>query len=389
MDMNDRALRRIVVGLGGREDGAGRNDNFVITAASEVMAILCLSKSYADLKERLSEIIVGYTGPGRPVRAADLKAVGSMAALLKHAMEPNLVQTAEGTPALIHGGPFGNIAHGTSSILSILLGLKLADYCVVEAGFATELGAEKFVDIVTRTGGFSVNAAVIVASVKALRYHGGVAKEGLRSSNPGAVQSGLENLGKHVENVKLLGLSPVVAINRFPDDTDEEIRLVKQFCDSQGISCAVSTVFAEGGKGGEGLAQRVLESVELGATSKPVYDLEQKTEEKLQTIVTKMYGGTGIEYKSGAEEDLRRIVELGSSNQPICVAKTPLSLSDDPLKVGRPRDFKVRVKGLSVSAGARFNVVYMGDIVTMPGLPKVPAAERINLTDDGEITGLY
>jgi formate--tetrahydrofolate ligase len=389
MDMNDRALRRIVVGLGVKGDSVGRNDNFVITAASEVMAILCLSKSYADLKERLGNIILGYTGSGGPVRAADLRAVGSMAALLKNAMEPNLVQTVEGTPALIHGGPFGNIAHGTSSVVSISLGLKLCDYCVVEAGFASELGAEKFVDIVTRTGGFSVNAAVVVASVKALRYHGGAAKEALQSINLKAVQSGLENLGKHIENVRLLNLSPVVAINRFPDDSDEEISLVKDFCNGQNVPWAVSTVFAEGGKGGEELAQRVLESIEVGTTSEPIYSLEQKIEEKLWTIVTKLYGGTGVEYERSAEEDLRHIEELGCSNQPICVAKTPLSLSDDPAKIGRPRDFKVRVRNLSVSAGARFNVVYMGDIVTMPGLPRKPAAERINLTDDGEITGLY
>ncbi len=389
MDMNDRALGRIVVGRSGREESSVREDGFVITAASEVMAILCLSKSYADLKERLGSIIVGYTGAGRPVRAAELNAVGSMSALLKNAMEPNLVQTVEGTPALIHGGPFGNIAHGTSSIISIMLGLKLADYCVVEAGFATELGAEKFVDIVSRVGGFSVSAAVIVVSVKALRHHGGVTKEALQTSSPQAVRTGLENLGKHVENIRLLGLSPVVAINRFPDDADEEVRLVKQFCDERDVPWAVSTVFAEGGKGGEELAQRVLESVKRGAVSKPIYSLEQKTEEKLQTIVTKMYGASGIEYESAAVQDLGQIVELGCSSQPVCVAKTAMSLSDDPTKLGRPENFKVKVRSLSVSAGARFNVVYMGDIVTMPGLPKVPAAERIDLSDDGEITGLY
>jgi formate--tetrahydrofolate ligase len=389
IDMNDRALRRTIIGLGGKRDGVPREDGFIITAASEVMAILCLAKDYSDLRERLSRIIVGYTKDGKPVQAAELKAVGAMAAVLRDALEPNLAQTSEGSPALIHGGPFGNIAHGTASLVSILLGLCLADYCVVEAGFATELGAEKFVDIVSRTGGFNVDAAVIVATVRALRHHGGAAKEKLNSPNVDAVKRGLGNLGKHIENVRTFGPMPVVAINKFQTDTKEELQLIQQFCSSQGVPFATSTAFEEGGKGAVELAERTVEAANKGYRSTPIYPVEAPIEHKLEAIVKDLYGGTGVEYTFDAKKDLERIAALGLVNEPVCVAKTPLSLSDDPLRIGRPREFTALVRRLEVAAGAGFNIAYMGDVVTMPGLPKRPAAENIDFTEDGSITGLH
>jgi len=389
IDMNDRALRRTIIGLGGRRDGVPREDGFIITAASEVMAILCLARDYADLKERMSRIIVGYTNDGNPVRASQLKAVGAMAAVLRDALEPNLAQTVEGTPALIHGGPFGNIAHGTASLVSILLGLSLTDYCVVEAGFASELGAEKFVDIVARTGGFSVDAAVVVASVRALRHHGGACRENLNSPNPEAVKKGLGNLGKHIENVKTFGPMPVVAINKFPWDTREELRLIEQFCSSQGVAFAISTAFEEGGKGAIELAERAVEAANRGMKSRPLYPLEAPVEHKIEAVVKDLYGGTGVEYTFDAKKDLERISALGLVNMPVCIAKTPLSLSDDPTKLGRPREFTALVRRLEIAAGVGFNIAYMGDVVTMPGLPKRPAAENIQLTDAGVILGLY
>jgi formate--tetrahydrofolate ligase len=388
MDMNDRALRRTIIGLGGKRDGVPREDGFIITAASEVMAVLCLAKDYADLKRRLGRIIVGYTQDGKPVQADQLKAVGSMAAILKEALEPNLAQTSEGTPALIHGGPFGNIAHGTASLVSIALGLQLSDYCVVEAGFATELGAEKFVDIVARIGGLNVDAAVIVATVRALRYHGGASKESVHSPNPEAVKKGMANLGKHIENVRTFGIHPVVAINRFQTDAQEEVRLVEQFCSSQGVQSAVSTVFEQGGPGGVPLAERVVEASGKGSRSRPLYPLEAPVEHKIEAIVKDLYGGSNVEYTFDAKKDLERISVLGLVNQPVCVAKTPLSLSDDPARLGRPREFTALVRRLEVASGAGFNIAYMGDVVTMPGLPKTPAAEKINLTDEGIVEGL-
>jgi formate--tetrahydrofolate ligase len=389
IDMNDRALRHTIIGLGGKRDGVPREDGFIITAASEVMAILCLSKDYPDLKERLGRIIVGYRKDGKPVQARQLKAVGAMAAILRDALEPNLAQTSEGSPALIHGGPFGNIAHGTASLVSILLGLCLADYCVVEAGFATELGAEKFVDIVARTGGFNVDAAIIVATVRALRHHGGSAKEKLNSPDVGAVKRGLGNLGKHIENVRTFSPMPVVAINKFQSDTKEELRLVEQFCSSQGVPFALSTAFEEGREGAVELAERAAEAAKKGYKSTPIYPLEAPVEHKLEAIVKDLYGGTGVEYTFDAGKDLERIAALGLVNEPVCVAKTPLSLSDDPTRLGRPREFTALVRRLEVAAGVGFNIAYMGDVVTMPGLPKKPAAENIALTDDGAITGLY
>jgi formate--tetrahydrofolate ligase len=389
IDMNDRALRRTIIGLGGKRDGVPREDGFIITAASEVMAILCLAKDYPDLKRRLGQIIVGYTRDGRPIQASQLKAVGSMSALLRDALEPNLAQTAEGSPALIHGGPFGNIAHGTASLVSILLGLSLADYCVVEAGFATELGAEKFVDIVARTGRFNVDAAVIVATVRALKHHGGAAKETLNSPNVDAVRRGLGNLGKHIENVRAFGPMPVVTVNRFQSDTNEELKLIEQFCNSQSVPFAVSSAFEEGGQGAAALAERAVEAANKGYRSRPLYPLEAPVEHKLEAIVKDLYGGTGVEYGFDAKKDLDRIATLGLVNEPVCVAKTPLSLSDDPLKLGRPREFTALVRRLEVAAGVGFNIAYMGDVVMMPGLPKRPAAENIDLTDDGTIAGLY
>ena len=389
VDMNDRALRKTVIGLGGKRDGIPREEGFIITAASEVMAVLCLSKDYHDLKTRLGQIIVGYDTQGKPVRAIQLKAVGSMAAILRETLEPNLAQTAEGTPALIHGGPFANIAHGTSSLVSIQLGLSVADYCVVEAGFASELGAEKFVDIVSRVGSLNVSAAIIVATVRALRYHGGVSAEKLNSADPEAVKRGLENLGKHIENVQAFGLPPVVAINKFQSDEPSEIHVIEQFCSSLNVPCAVSTVFENGGQGASELAEHVVEATRKGAQSHPVYPLEASVEDKIEAVVKGLYGGVGAEYTSDAKKDLDRITRLSSVNQPICVAKTPLSLSDDPTKIGRPRDFTALVRRLEVAAGAGFNIAYMGDVVTMPGLPKRPAAESINLTDEGIITGLH
>jgi formate--tetrahydrofolate ligase len=388
VDMNDRALRRTVIGLGGKRDGIPREEGFIITAASEVMAVLCLSRDYHDLKNRLGQIIVGYDIQGRPVRAIQLKAVGSMAAILRETLEPNLAQTAEGTPALVHGGPFANIAHGTSSLVSILLGLSVADYCVVEAGFGSELGAEKFVDIVSRVGGFNVSAAVVVASVRALRHHGGVPTEKLNSADPEAVKKGLGNLGKHIENVRTLGLAPVVTINKFQSDEQREIQVIEQFCSSLNVPCAVSTVFENGGEGATELAERVVEATGKGAQSHPVYPLEASVEDKLEAVIKDLYGGIGAEYTSDAKKDIGQITRLSFVNQPICVAKTPLSLSDDPTKIGRPRDFTALVRRVEVAAGAGFNIAYMGDVVTMPGLPKRPAAENIDLTDEGIITGL-
>jgi formate--tetrahydrofolate ligase len=389
MDMNDRSLRSTVIGLGGKTDGIPRQDGFVITAASEVMAILCLSRDYADLKERLGRITIGYTRDGKPIHATDLKVVGAMAAVLKEAMEPNLVQTVEGTPALIHGGPFANIAHGTASLISIQLGLSLADYCVVEAGFASDLGAEKFVDIACRVGELNVDAAMIVASVRALRYHGGATKAELNHPNPDAVRKGLGNLGKHIENVRTLGPMPIVALNKFRDDTEEEIRLVERFCKDQGIPFAASTAYEEGGQGTVELARQAADAAKRGQRSKPLYPLEAPIEQKVEAIARDIYGAVGVDYSQDAKKDLQRLNSLGLANQPVCVAKTPLSLTDDPNKIGRPREFNVLVRRVHAATGAGFNITLMGDIVLMPGLPKVPAAENIKLDDDGMIAGVF
>ncbi|HYB67241.1 MAG TPA: formate--tetrahydrofolate ligase [Candidatus Acidoferrales bacterium] len=389
MDMNDRSLRGTVIGLGGKTNGIPRQDGFIITAASEVMAILCLSRDYADLKERLGRITIGYTRDGKPIHATDLKVVGAMAAVLKEAMEPNLVQTVEGTPALIHGGPFANIAHGTASLISIQLGLSLADYCVVEAGFASDLGAEKFVDIACRVGELNVDAAMIVASVRALRYHGGATKAELNQPNPDAVRKGLGNLGKHIENVRTLGPMPIVALNKFRDDTEEEIRLVERFCKDQGIPFATSTAYEEGGQGSVELARQAADAAKRGQRSRPLYPLEAPIEQKVEAIARDIYGAVGVDYSQDAKKDLQRLNSLGLVNQPVCVAKTPLSLTDDSNKIGRPREFNVLVRRVHAATGAGFNITLMGDIVLMPGLPKVPAAENIKLNDEGMITGVF
>lgn len=388
VDMNDRALRRIVVGMGETRRGVQHENSFVITAASEIMAIHGLSKDYADLRSRLERVIVGYGGDRRPVTAEQLKAAGAMAVVLKESLAPNLVQTAEGTPALVHGGPFANIAHGTSSLTSILLGLKVADYCVVESGFASDLGAEKFIDMVTRTGGFDVSVAVIVVTVRALRFHGGVAKDALESPNLKAVAVGLDNLAKHVENMGKFGLTPVVAINEFPSDSEGEIGQVREFCRERGLPCAVSTAFTDGSEGAIELSKSVVDAAELREKGRPIYSLGMSIEEKLDLLTREVYGGTGVDYEQDALEDIVLISRLGLAGQPICVAKTPLSLSDDPKKIGRPNGFKCRVHHVRPAAGAGFNIAYMGEVTTMPGLPKVPLAEQMDLTGDGMISGL-
>jgi formate--tetrahydrofolate ligase len=351
------------------------------------MAVLSLSKNYAELKERLSRMVLGYSRDGKTIRAGELNVVGAIAAVLREAMEPNMVQTAEGTPAFVHGGCFGNIAHGTTTNISILLGRKLADYCVVEAGFGSDLGAEKFVDIAARTGGFDVDAAVVVASVRAIKHHSGLdTEEPVHSHNE--MIAGLENLSKHIENVRAFGLTPVVALNKFVDDTPAEVEQVEDFCATLDVPFAVSTAFEEGGLGAKALAERVLETSGKGEKAKPLYPLEWSVEEKLSLLVEKIYGGEGIDFSLDARRDLKHIAELNLVGEPVCVAKTHLSLSDDESKLGRPHGFNASVRNLELAAGAGFNIAYMGDILTMPGLPKRPAAEKIDLDNNGVITGL-
>jgi formate--tetrahydrofolate ligase len=386
IDMNDRALREVTVGLGAK-NGVPRQSRFVITAASEIMAIICLSRDYSDLKGRLGRIIIGYDVEDEPVRASDLKCVGAMAALLREAMLPNVVQTGEGTPALVHGGPFGNIAHGTCSLTSMRLGLSLADYVIVEAGFASDLGAEKFVDIVTRVGDLRVDMAVLVVTVKALRYHGGSSH--WEVPDAGAVRIGLDNMKKHLENVRLYGLTPVVAVNRFPEDSDEELKIVAEACGSEGVPFAASTVYTDGGIGSKELALLVVEACNKGSSCRPVYGLGQTVEAKIEELAKKVYGGRSVEYTDSARDDLARISKLGLSDNPVCVAKTQFSFSDEPSRIGRPRDFVVTVRKVEPAAGAGFNIVHMGQIVTMPGLPKHPAAENIDISDDGIVTGVF
>ena len=380
VDMNDRALRQVRVGLENSDKSVPRDDGYVITAASEVMSLLCLSESYADIRERLGRIVVGYNTSGEAVRAADLRANGAMAALLKEALQPNLCQTSEGTPAIVHGGPFGNVSTGTCSLVSILTGVRVADYCVVEAGFGSDLGAEKFFDIVSQAGKFNVDAAVLVVSVRGLKHH---------SQGSPSMKEGLENLEKHIENIKTFGLVPVIAVNRFPADTDEEIRTVENACKNLGTSFAVSTVFECGAAGATDLAQLVIEAADKGYVSRPIYNPQESAEEKIRKIVTRIYGAEGADYEKSATEDLSIISKLGFGGLPVCVAKTALSLSDDPKKLGRPRSFRVNVSGVALASGAGLNIAHMGDIMTMPGLPKHPAAENIELLDDGTITGIF
>ena len=391
VDMNDRQLRSIVDGLGGKMQGVPREDGFDITVASEVMAVFCLSSSITDLKERLSRIIVGYTYDDKPVTAGDLKAAGAMAALLKDALKPNLVQTLEGTPAFIHGGPFANIAHGCNSIMATRMALKLGDYCVTEAGFGADLGAEKFLDIKCRMAGLVPSAVVVVATVRALKHHGGVAKAELSSENLAALEKGLPNLLRHVENItKVYGLPCVVAINRFPTDTEAELELVRAKCRELGVNVALSEVWGKGGDGGVELAREVVRLCESGEGDfRYAYDENMTIEEKLDAIVKKVYRGAGVALTPGAKKQAQQLTALGFGALPICMAKTQYSFSDDPKLLGAPEGFTVTVRNLKVSAGAGFIVALTGDIMTMPGLPKVPAAENIDVTEDGRITGLF
>ena len=390
VDMNDRQLRNIVDGLGGKANGTPREDGFDITVASEIMAVLCLATGLKDLKERLARIIVGYTYASAPVTAADLKAQGAMAALLKDAIKPNLVQTLENTPAFVHGGPFANIAHGCNSVSATDAALKLADYVVTEAGFGADLGAEKFLDIKCRAAGMTPDAVVVVATVKALKYNGGVPKAELGAENVEALERGLPNLLKHVENItQVFGLPCVVAINRFVNDTDAELALIRDKCRALGVNVALSEVWAKGGAGGEDLAREVLRLVEQPKHFQFSYDLDQPLKAKIETIVRRVYGGAGVAYSGAADKELARLEELGFGGLPVCMAKTQYSLSDDPAKLGRPEGFTVTVSKVKVSAGAGFVVVQTGDIMTMPGLPKVPAAEKIDVDENGVISGLF
>ncbi len=390
VDMNDRQLRSIVDGLGGRMQGVPREDGFDITVASEIMAVLCLATDLKDLKERLARIIVGYTYDDKPVTAADLKAQGAMAALLKDAIKPNLVQTLENTPALVHGGPFANIAHGCNSVSATDTALKLADYVVTEAGFGADLGAEKFLDIKCRAAGLHPDAVVIVATVKALKYNGGVPKAELGAENVAALEKGLPNLLKHVENItQVYGLPCVVAINRFTNDSDAELALIRDKCRELGVNVALSEVWGRGGDGGIELAEEVLRLCEAPNSFRFAYDLDQPLKAKIETIVKKVYGGAGVSYSAAAEKELDRLEKMGFGGLPVCMAKTQYSLSDDPAKLGRPEGFTVTVSKVKVSAGAGFVVVQTGDIMTMPGLPKVPAAEKIDVDENGVISGLF
>ena len=391
MDMNDRQLRFVVDGLGGKANGTPREDGFDITVASEIMAVFCLSSSIADLKARLSRMIVGYTYEGAPVTAGDLKAVGAMAALLKDALKPNLVQTLEGTPALVHGGPFANIAHGCNSVVATRLALKLADYTVTEAGFGADLGAEKFLDIKCRMAGLTPDAVVIVATVRALKMHGGLDKKTLDGEDLAALERGIPNLLRHVSNIKTVYHLPcVVAVNRFPTDTDREIDFIMEKCRALGVNTMLSTVWAEGGKGGEALAREVVRLCEEEQGDFTfAYPLECSIEEKLRAIVTRIYGGREVSILPAAQKQIARLTRLGFGGLPVCVAKTQYSFSDDPTLLGAPEDFTVTVRNVKVSAGAGFLVALTGDIMTMPGLPKVPAAENIDVDDNGKITGLF
>lgn len=390
VDMNDRELRNIVVGLGGKAHGVPRQDGFDITVASEVMAILCLANGLHDLKERLSKIIVAYDYNGKPVTAGQIKAHGAMAALLKDAVKPNLVQTLENVPAIIHGGPFANIAHGCNSVMATKTCLKLAEYTITEAGFGADLGAEKFFDIKCRYAGLKPDAVVLVATVRALKMHGGVPKSELQTPNVEAVKKGIVNLEKHIENVKKFGVPLVVAINIFAQDTPEELEAVREHCAKHGVNVALSDVFARGGEGGVELAKEVIALAESGqADFHPIYPLEMSLKEKIETVAKEIYGADGVNYSKDAEKALKEFEELGYGNLPICMAKTQYSFSDDQNLLGRPSGFTITIKNCRISAGAGFIVVLTGDIMTMPGLPKVPAAEKIDVSDEGVISGLF
>ena len=391
VDMNDRQLRFVIDGLGGKVNGTPREDGFDITVASEIMAVFCLATSIADLKARLARIVVGYTYDDRPVTAGDLKAVGAMAALLKDALAPNLVQTLEGTPAFVHGGPFANIAHGCNSVLATRMAMATADYAVTEAGFGADLGAEKFLDIKCRAAGLTPDAVVLVATVRALKMHGGLAKTALAEENLDALERGLPSLLRHLSNLKnVYGLPAVVAVNRFPTDTDREIDCIIEKCRALGVNVVLSTVWADGGRGGEALAREVVRLCEEEhGNFRYCYPDDLGIADKVRAVVRKVYGGSDVQFLPAAEKQIVRLTELGYGNLPVCIAKTQYSFSDDPTKLGAPEGFTVTVKQVKVSAGAGFVVVLTGDIMTMPGLPRVPAAEKIDVTDDGRIVGLF
>lgn len=390
LDMNDRALRNVVVGLGSKADGMVREDHFVITVASEIMAILCLATDIKDLKERLGKIIVAYTFQGEPVTAKDLQAVGAMAALLKDAMKPNLIQTLEHTPALVHGGPFANIAHGCNSVRATKTALKMADYVITEAGFGADLGAEKFFDIKCRMAGLKPDAAVLVATIRALKYNGGVPKEELSQENIKALQEGIVNLEKHIENLHKYGVPVVVALNAFVSDTQAEISFVKKFCEDRNCEFALARVWEQGGEGGQMLAEKVLDTLQNKESHfKPLYADEMPLTEKIETVASQIYGAGSVSYAPAAKKQLERLEKMGFGSLPVCMAKTQYSLSDNPLLLGRPVGFEMRVREVYVSAGAGFVVVLTGDVMTMPGLPKKPAAYQIDLEENGKITGLF
>jgi len=390
MDMNDRSLRNVVIGLGGTGSGIPRETGFDITAASEVMAILCLSNNMQDLKERLGNIFVGFKMDRTPVYARDLNAQGAMAALMKDAIKPNLVQTLEGNPAIIHGGPFANIAQGTNSVIATKLGMSLSDYVVTEAGFGADLGAEKFLDIKCQSAGIAPKAVVIVATVRALKYHGGASLDDLKTENVEALKNGLENMDKHIENIQQFGIAPVVAINKFVSDSDAEHDAIKSRCAELGVKCVISDVWGNGGEGAIELATEVVDAVENGNSKfTPMYDWASPVKDKIEAIAKKVYGASSVEYGSTAKRDLRRIAKLGLDHLPVCIAKTQKSLSDDPKLLGRPRDFEITVREIEIAAGAGFLVPITGAIMRMPGLPGVPSANHIDISDDGLISGLF
>ncbi|MBT8266280.1 MAG: formate--tetrahydrofolate ligase [Bacteroidia bacterium] len=390
LDMNDRALRNIIVGLGGTTSGVPRQTGFDITAASEIMAILCLSDDLADLKQRLGRIFIGYTFDRQPIYARDLKVEGAMAALLKEAIKPNLVQTIEGNPAIIHGGPFANIAQGTNTVIATRMGMSMSDYTVTEAGFGADLGAEKFLDIKCQSAGLAPKAVVLTTTIRALKYHGGADLKELTIPNVDALKNGLPNLEKHIENVQQFGLTPIIAINRFVSDSDDEIAAIKAYAESKGIRVALAEVWAKGGKGALDLAQHVIDVVDEGSSNfKPLYDWKSDVKTKIETIAKKVYGADGVDYTALANRNLRTIANLGLEDLPVCIAKTQKSLSDNPKLLGRPSGFTISIREIEIAAGAGFLVPISGDIMRMPGLPAHPASENINIDNDGNISGLF